>query len=54
MTLKAISCIISICPPTKSNVEKANTVVITDVKTGVTTSIVPSRADCIGDFPFSK
>ena len=42
---------------TKGNVhndENANTVVKTDVNTGVITSMVPSKAACIGFFPFSK
>ena len=54
MTQNAISCIISISPPTKSNVENANTVVKTDVNTAFITSVVPSRAAFIGDLPLSK
>ena len=54
ITLKAISCIISISPPTNSNVENANTVVNTDVKTAFITSVVPSSAAFIGDLPLSK
>ena len=53
MTLKAISCIISRSPPTKSNVENANTVVSTEVITAFITSIVPSSAARIGDLPLS-
>ena len=54
ITLKAISCIISISPPTNNNVENAKTVVRTDVKTALITSVVPSKAALIGDFPRSK
>src|SRR5690606_10708453 len=55
ITIMAISTIISIRPPTKNNKgENAKIVVEIDVKIAGTTSIVPSIAERIGDFPRSK